>query len=562
MIVTNLGLPIFVIALLANVALALVVLEYGPKDRSRIWFPLYVLAQMFWITINYFAFSVSAENFLFIARLTMFFATFHALFFFLFVRHFLSQNSYLAIKKVKALYLTGIVIAFLTFTPMIFSKLIVGADGNLAPKPGPLIPLFGIFVATCVGSAFYLMIKKFRAADGEEKQQWKFLMIGFILTFFLVLLFSFISFVVFGVLDSVRFGHLYTLPFVIFTAYAMIKHHLLNIRAVVAEIAAVLLSLIIFLQLVNSQSNTQFLISGFVLVGTVVLGILLIKSVQRETRQKERLQVLTVDLQSANNQLKALDLARAEFISIASHQLRTPPATVKWYLGAVLHGDYGKLGPSVKEILGKTERTNNLLISLIEDMLNVSRIERGKLEFLFAKTDVKDLAQITHEQLVPLAMEKKHTLTFSAPKIKLPEIMTDKEKLRQVMNNMIDNAIKYTPAGGKIEVSIKRVKDDIVFSVTDNGKGISPEDKEVIFSKYSRGKESIHQSAGLGLGMYVAQVIIEQHKGRIWAESDGPGKGSKFIFSIPINSGLKETTLFDLSMPAHPNDKPAPPHVP
>ncbi len=558
---SNLALPIFVIALLANVALALVVLEYGPKDRSRVWFPLFVLAQMFWITINFFAFSVGPEHFLLIARFTMFFAALHSLMFFLFVRHFLSQESFLKAKSVIFLCIFAVVIMALTLTPLIFSKLVLSKDNNLVPQTGPLIPLFGLFVALCIGGGTYLMVKRYKVTQGTEKLQWKFMLIGFGSTFLLVLFFSFFSFIVFGSLETVRFGHLYTLPFVILTAYAMIKHHLLHIQAVVAEIAAVLLSLIIFLQFITSESNSQFLVSGFVLVGTVVLGVLLVKSVQREIKQREKLQTLTIELQSVNSRLQALDKARAEFISIASHQLRTPPATVKWYLNAVLSGDYGKLSPPVKDVLGKTERTNNLLISLIEDILNVSRIERGKLEFLFAKTDIKEMAEVTYEQLIPLALEKKQTLTFKAPKVKSIFIMADKEKLRQVMNNMIDNSIKYTPHGGKIQASLKKVGDNVFFCVSDNGKGISPEDKEVIFSKYSRGKESIHQSAGLGLGMYVAKVIIEQHKGKIWAESDGPGRGSKFIFSLPINSGLKETTLFDLTKP-QPNSSTIVPHVP
>lgn len=114
------------------------------------------------------------------------------------------------------------------------------------------------------------------------------------------------------------------------------------------------------------------------------------------------------------------------------------------------------------------------------------------------------------------------------------------------MNNLIDNAIKYTKAGS-VNVSLLAENGQIIFQTEDTGKGITPEEADSIFEKFSRGKESVKQSAGLGLGLYVAKIIINQHKGKIWAESAGANKGSKFIFSLPIDNGLKETTLVDLT---------------
>ncbi len=255
--------------------------------------------------------------------------------------------------------------------------------------------------------------------------------------------------------------------------------------------------------------------------------------------------ILYEELQKANEQLEALDKARSEFITIASHQLRTPPATIKWFLSSILAGDYGKVDDGLKETLEKTARTNNSLIALIDDMLNVSRIERGKMEFLFQEVNLLDLAKITFEQLQPIAKEKGLKLAFNMPK-SVPQIMADKEKIRQVMNNFIDNSIKYTKKGS-ITVDLSSTDEEIRFSVTDTGKGMSEDEKDEIFEKFKRGKESSKQSAGLGLGLYVAKVIVEQHKGKLWAESQGLDKGSSFIFTVPIHNGLTETTLVDLT---------------
>lgn len=252
-------------------------------------------------------------------------------------------------------------------------------------------------------------------------------------------------------------------------------------------------------------------------------------------------------LKVANEQLKALDKARAEFISIASHQLRTPPATIKWYLGAILAGDFGALADDLKAALQRTNVTNEAQIATIDDLLNASRIERGKLEFFFEKNPLEPVVSALVEQMTPLAAMKKLVLEYTPPVAKLPDILMDKEKVRQVVNNMIDNAIKYSKTG-TIKVALKQEDDSLVIRVSDNGKGISADELKTIFEKYSRGHDSVTHATGLGLGMYVAKVIVEQHLGKIWAESEGVGKGSTFCFSLPIHSDLKPTTV-DLAQP-------------
>ena len=247
-------------------------------------------------------------------------------------------------------------------------------------------------------------------------------------------------------------------------------------------------------------------------------------------------------LKIANEQLKALDKARAEFISIASHQLRTPPATIKWYLGAILSGDFGELSEELRAALSRTNVTNEAQISTIDDLLNASRIERGKLEFFFQDANIVPMVTALVEQLEPLAQMHKQHLAYRAPAEALPDIMMDGEKIRQVINNMIDNAIKYSKQGD-IEVMIEHDEENITVKVKDTGKGMDKETQEALFKKYSRGSDSATHATGLGLGMYVAKVIVEQHNGRIWAESPGLGKGSTFAFSLPIKSKIGATTV-------------------
>lgn len=247
-------------------------------------------------------------------------------------------------------------------------------------------------------------------------------------------------------------------------------------------------------------------------------------------------------LKIANEQLKALDKARAEFISIASHQLRTPPATIKWYLGAIMAGDFGELTQELRAALERANVTNEAQISTIDDLLNASRIERGKLEFFFDKANMVPMVTNLVEQLEPLAQMHKQHIAYRPPSEQIPDIIMDAEKIRQVINNMIDNAIKYSKQGDII-VEVSSDNDNITVKVTDTGKGMDKETQEMLFQKYSRGKDSATHATGLGLGMYVAKVIVEQHNGRIWAESPGVGKGSTFAFSLPIKSKIEATTV-------------------
>lgn len=256
--------------------------------------------------------------------------------------------------------------------------------------------------------------------------------------------------------------------------------------------------------------------------------------------------LLYQQLADANSQLQALDKARAEFITIASHQLRTPPSTIKWYLNSVLAGDFGELSPEVKAALERTNVTNEIQISTISDLLNASRIERGKLEFFFQEDNIEPIVKSLVDQLEPLSEMHKQHLVYHKPAATVPNIMMDQEKIRQVINNMIDNAIKYSKQGD-IEVSLEVDDEFVSVRVKDHGKGMPPEEVHKLFQKYVRGQDSATHATGLGLGMYVAKVIIDQHNGKIWAESPGLGQGSTFAFSLPIHSSVKATSVVDLT---------------
>lgn len=535
------------IAIAGNLILGSVIFFARKKSATTSLFLALSITLSAWSLVNFFSYQAKDPALaLLLVRMVLFFAVPIGTLFLFLADTFPGDRFKLAKNYTFGLTAYSILAMILTLTPAVFEQVVLSPGSAPTPVVGPGIIVFTIVPVLAILFGIVLLIKRTVQAAETEKKPFEYLSLGILIMFGLIIVFNFIfpSF-----LNNTRFiplSALFTLPFVALTAYAIFRYHLLNMKIVATEALTFLLTVAMAAEIILSNDLITIIFRFSILLLVIGLGILLIKSVRREVEQREQLQALTKQLADANNKLQVLDQARAEFISIASHQLRTPPATVKWYLSAILSGDYGKLSKEVKPIVEKTAQTNNHLISLIEDMLNVSRIERGKMEFLFEPSDVEELAKLAYEQLIPMAENKKLKLRFSEPKTDLPKIMADKEKLRQVMNNLIDNAIKYTKAG-TVDVKISQQGDEIRFEVKDSGKGISKEDRENIFQKYTRGKESIKQSAGLGLGLYVAKIIIEQHKGRIWAESEGEGKGSTFIFTIPIHNDLQQTTLVDLT---------------
>jgi len=257
--------------------------------------------------------------------------------------------------------------------------------------------------------------------------------------------------------------------------------------------------------------------------------------VVRNLRLFEQIQKVNKDLAEANIRLKALDQAKTEFVSIASHQLRTPMTGIMGYLSMLTSGDFGKLKPEHNKILNDLLAESQRMIRLINQFLNVSKIEAGKFELQKREIQMEEVVAKLVGEIKKTAEEKGLKLIYNQPKKKLPLIKADPDKLSDVILNLIDNAIKYTPKG-KITISLGEEAGNIKFSVKDTGIGIKPKDAENLFGKFQRASGIARiQPDGSGLGLFIAKSIIEGHRGKIWAESKGEGQGSTFYFTIPIN---------------------------
>lgn len=240
-------------------------------------------------------------------------------------------------------------------------------------------------------------------------------------------------------------------------------------------------------------------------------------------------------LKDANEYLSQLDKMKDEFISMASHELNTPLAAIEGYLSMVLDEGMGKVDAKSKEYLSRAYASSKRLAELILDLLNVSRIEQGRLKMKFSQVSMVELAESVVHELQIKADSKKIYLKIEAEK-GLPKLWCDPDRIREVIVNLTGNALKFTDKGG-VTINIGKSEGDFIrVTVVDTGRGIAKEDQKKLFQKFSQVKREIDEHQGTGLGLYISKNFVELHKGKIWVESEA-GKGSKFIFEIPL---LKE----------------------
>ncbi len=248
--------------------------------------------------------------------------------------------------------------------------------------------------------------------------------------------------------------------------------------------------------------------------------------------------LLYQSIQEANVKLQALDKLKDEFISVASHELRTPMAAIKSYLWMVINKEALLDNDKRKIYLDRAYNSTNRLIDLVNDMLNVSRIESGRIVLNNANISIIAIAKEVCEELGQKAIEGK--LTIKVVESQVPDVFADPDKIREVFFNLVGNALKFTPEGGQITVRCEENNGMIETSVSDTGKGIKKEDLSKLFKKFERLENtfvSVAKTEGTGLGLYICKQFIELSHGKIWAQSE-VGKGTTFTFSLPIAKDL------------------------
>ena len=238
-------------------------------------------------------------------------------------------------------------------------------------------------------------------------------------------------------------------------------------------------------------------------------------------------------LRVANDKLKSLDKLKTEFLSLAAHQLRSPLTAIRGYTSMLLEGSFGHVDDKQKEAIDRVFQSSTHLTNIVEDLLNVSKIEAGGMKYVMAPFDMEKASGELARDLSVSAEKKGLVLTFETDKKAPYTVNGDMEKIRQVVLNLIDNSIKYTQKGSiKVILAKSEQTHTIRLAVTDTGMGIAPDEKDKLFGKFARGAAGNLNTGGSGLGLYLAKTIIEAHGGHILIDSPGVGLGSTFTIEL------------------------------
>ncbi len=465
------------------------------------------------------------------SRILMFGAILTSLSYFHLVVIFLDLNSKRFYKIILVIFYT---LSSIFFIANLTPYFVAGVEQKLFfkfwPIPGPLYSPFLVLFTVHVLFASVLLFRKFRKTQNRDQKMQTALMLAGVFVSFIG---GSTNYPLWYNIPVAPWGNALVTLYVVLTVYAILKYKFLDVRVVLAELFTGLMMIIFSVDIALSKNASELIFRFFALIIMGIFGILLIRSVRREVQRREQVTELAHSLEEANVSLKKLDEQKTEFLSIASHQLRTPLSILNGYLELLKDGAYGKVKKPMVEILDNMDESNGRLIALVDDFLNITRIEQGRVKYEFKKQSINKLVDSVVNELKDRAGQKDLTIEWNKPKQSF-ELFFDDEKIRHVVFNYVDNAIKYTEKG-KIVVAIKQSDDGLVLSVNDKGIGFNRTDEVNFFKKFYRG-ENVRGSNvnGTGLGLFVCAKFIEAHHGRVWAKSAGLGQGSEFGFWIPM----------------------------
>lgn len=519
------GLPIFLMGIL--------VYFHDRQSFSNRLFFFISLMTVFWSIANYFSLNTDISQVLFWIRMVLFFALPHVAILCLFIYNFPQPRSRLSpLKLVLGFIFLGIMMV-LTISSLVFSGLDQEAGGRVVPTPGLLMPLVMLVILVSLAGSLILMVKKYREAKDFEKTQWRFMLVGISVSYALLILTNFLLVTLLRNTFFVQFGPIFMLPMIVGTGYAVMRHHLLNVKTIATEIFTFIIIFISLLDVLGARGGIQIILRVSIFSLFFVFGIFLIRSVLKEVEQREKLEILSRELEEANTKLKELDRLKSEFLSFASHQVKAPMAVVKGFATLIYDGTYGPVSDQIRETSHKIKDSADRMIVLVNNILNLRKIEEGKMEYHFENADVVSLTQQMLEELKPLADNKGLALTLETS-LTGATCKIDVEKFRQVLQNLIENAIKYTEQGGVKIILEKSAPASLLIKISDSGRGLSKELAPRLFERFNRDEAAMKKVEGTGLGLYIAKQIVLAHQGEVWAESLGEGRGSVFTVKIPL----------------------------
>lgn len=534
------------LATATNLLYGFLVYKRNSASASNIAFFLLTIAVTAWgVTMVVFRSAESAELALSASRWLYAAAAAIPTFFVLFGSLFPNDKYSLSLQRALLIFIPFYFVLFLAFVPNLFIKgvVLVPGEEHKIVFSAALHVLYAFFVAGMFFVSYVILIRKYLKAEGVLRSQIIYILLGAMVPT-LVGLFSNLLLPIY---DEFRWNWMGQISIAITTGiitYGIFRHRIFNIRVIATEILIFFVWFIAFLRIVFSDTQTTIIFNVIAFAALLVVGFWLVRSVSREVDTREKLEELTEELQTANARLRELDQQKSEFLSIATHQLRGPLAGIRGHLSLIVDGSYGRIPGRAMTIIKQIFASSGMLAQTISDFLDVSRIEQGRMDYDMKNFACDDLVSEIVQELQPIAKERDLELSFTDNCKGKCSVNADYAKMRHIFFNLIDNAIKYTERGWvKVEIELKDRGKTVRVEVSDSGIGIDPKELPNLFEKFVRaeGASGVNVN-GTGLGLFVARQMVEAHKGKIWAESVGVGKGSTFIVELPtVSKKVKKT---------------------
>lgn len=550
---------ILVILILAlDLALGLIVYLRNRKDiinRTFFWVSFWTAV---WIASNFLENEPFYRDYGPLLLKIDFASAFLLAYYFFFFCVIFSKGISLSLFKKLTLILIPVVFSILSFSPFII-KNIDFYDNTIKFERGVLYWIYAVVLISYIIVGCLNLIIGFRKSKGLERIQTLYILSGFSLSAILAITTNLILTQLIPLSTEInRIGIYGILFFIVFTAYAIIKHHLLNIKVIATEFLVGLVTIVLLIELFLSKSFSVVILKFGILIVFVYLGISLIKSVLKEIKYREEIRRAYEVEKRAHEQikkaydvekkgrevekkaikeLKRLDDAKDQFMMATQHHLRTPLTSMVGYIELILEGRFGKVPENLKEIIHRFHLSTNRLNKIVNEFLDVNQFQLGKKVVVpRPNMDMREILKEVVEELKFGADSKKIYLKIENLNKVPSKANVDPEKLKAALSNIVDNAIKYTRQGG-VTITCERIDGRMRIIVKDTGFGMTDfEQKDMFTRTFERGeiaKKSF--TTGRGIGLFIASQIIKAHEGKIWAESEGRDKGSTFYIELPIS---------------------------
>lgn len=413
-------------------------------------------------------------------------------------------------------YISTVIIVFLSPTRFVVDGLHHKLSFLFWPDAGPAYTFY-LFViySGCLVLAAHVLFSELPRSDKDRRGRIFYILIG-------TLICSgggFTNFLLWYDIPVPPYGNFLVVLFPFFLAYAALRHHLFNLKALTTELLVMFINVVLLIQVGLSHGILELSLRSAFFLTVAVASWLLIKAEYHEVEQRERIEQLSNE--------------KSEFMTFASHEIRNPITRIQNYATLLLEGDAGVLDAAAKNTVEKVLVSTHDVLSLITQFLNKSKLELGQLQYTITSFDVGTLAAQTVGEFQPHASQKQLKLISRVDLSQDYCAAGDQQKTKEVLGILLDNSLKYTKEGS-VSVSVERHEDCILVAIADTGVGIPAETIQNLFKKFSRADAAKANLLGTGVGLYLAKTLIEGMGGKVWVESPGAGRGSTFFVQLPV----------------------------